>query len=334
MAQAAQATRTINLKDAITEAIKEEMERDERVFLLGEDIQDPFGGVFQVTLGLSSQFGNRRVVETPISEAAIIGTATGAALAGLRPIAEIMIIDFLGVCLDQLANHAAKLCYMSGGQVSVPMVVRTESGAGAGFGAQHSQSLESWVCHIPGLKIVMPTTAADAKGLMLAAIRDPDPVVYIENLHLYWTRGECPEGEHVVPIGQAAVRREGSDCTVVAWGRMALESAAAADELASEGIEVELIDPRTLVPLDLDTILASVAKTGRLVVAHEAVERGGYGGEIAALVQERAWDSLRGPVRRVAAMNTPIPYSRQLEAEMLPQRADVVEAVKASVGRK
>jgi pyruvate dehydrogenase E1 component beta subunit len=169
---------------------------------------------------------------------------------------------------------------------------------------------------------------------MLAAIRDPDPVVYIENLHLYWTRGECPEGEHVVPIGQAAVRREGSDCTVVAWGRMALESAAAADELASEGIEVELIDPRTLVPLDLDTILASVAKTGRLVVAHEAVERGGYGGEIAALVQERAWDSLRGPVRRVAAMNTPIPYSRQLEAEMLPQRADVVEAVKASVGRK
>jgi pyruvate dehydrogenase E1 component beta subunit len=334
MAQAAQATRTINLKDAITEAIKEEMERDERVFLLGEDIQDPFGGVFQVTLGLSSQFGNRRVVETPISEAAIIGTATGAALAGLRPIAEIMIIDFLGVCLDQLANHAAKLCYMSGGQVSVPMVVRTESGAGAGFGAQHSQSLESWVCHIPGLKVVMPTTAADAKGLMLAAIRDPDPVVYIENLHLYWTRGECPEGEHVVPIGQAAVRREGSDCTVVAWGRMALESAAAADELASEGIEVELIDPRTLVPLDLDTILASVAKTGRLVVAHEAVERGGYGGEIAALVQERAWDSLRGPVRRVAAMNTPIPYSRQLEAEMLPQRADVVEAVKASVGRK
>jgi pyruvate dehydrogenase E1 component beta subunit len=310
------------------------MERDERVFLLGEDIQDPFGGVFQVTLGLSSQFGNRRVVETPISEAAIIGTATGAALAGLRPIAEIMIIDFLGVCLDQLANHAAKLCYMSGGQVSVPMVVRTESGAGAGFGAQHSQSLESWVCHIPGLKVVMPTTAADAKGLMLAAIRDPDPVVYIENLHLYWTRGECPEGEHVVPIGQAAVRREGSDCTVVAWGRMALESAAAADELASEGIEVELIDPRTLVPLDLDTILASVAKTGRLVVAHEAVERGGYGGEIAALVQERAWDSLRGPVRRVAAMNTPIPYARPLEAEMLPQRADVVEAVKASVGRK
>jgi pyruvate dehydrogenase E1 component beta subunit len=169
---------------------------------------------------------------------------------------------------------------------------------------------------------------------MLAAIRDPDPVVYIENLHLYWTRGECPEGEHVVPIGQAAVRREGSDCTVVAWGRMALESAAAADELASEGIEVELIDPRTLVPLDLDTILASVAKTGRLVVAHEAVERGGYGGEIAALVQERAWDSLRGPVRRVAAMNTPIPYARPLEAEMLPQRADVVEAVKASVGRK
>lgn len=329
----AEATRQINLKDAITEAIRDEMERDERVFLLGEDIQDPFGGIFQITLGLSTQFGKRRVVETPISEAAIIGTAAGAAMAGLRPIAELMLIDFLGVCMDQLYNQAAKMRYMSGGQVGCPLVIRTESGAGAGFGAQHSQSLEAWLCHVPGLKVVMPSTAADAKGLMLAAIRDDDPVVYIENLHLYWTRGDCPEGEHVVPLGQAAVRREGSDCTVVAWGRMALESDAAADELAAEGIEVELIDPRTLVPFDYDTVLASVRKTGQLVVAHEAVERAGYGAEIAARVQAEAWGSLAGPVRRVAALNTPVPYARLLETEMLPQRSDVVAAVKAALGR-
>ena len=320
MTEVAQATRQINLKDAITEAIREEMERDERVFLLGEDIQDPFGGVFQITLGLTTQFGDRRVVETPISEAAIVGTAIGAAMAGLRPIAEIMIIDFLGVCMDQLYNQAAKLRYMSGGQVGCPIVIRTESGAGGGFGAQHSQSLEAWLCHVPGLKVVWPTTAADAKGLMLAAIRDPDPVVYIENLHLYWTRGECPEGDHVVPLGEAAVRREGSDCTVVAWGRMALESAAAAEDLSREGVEVELIDPRTLVPFDYETVLRSVRRTGRLVVVHEAVERGGYGAEIAARVQAEAWDDLKGPVRRVGAMNTPVPYSKPLETEMLPQR--------------
>ena len=333
MTEVAQATRQINLKDAITEAIREEMERDERVFLLGEDIQDPFGGVFQITLGLTTQFGDRRVVETPISEAAIVGTAIGAAMAGLRPIAEIMIIDFLGVCMDQLYNQAAKLRYMSGGQVGCPIVIRTESGAGGGFGAQHSQSLEAWLCHVPGLKVVWPTTAADAKGLMLAAIRDPDPVVYIENLHLYWTRGECPEGDHVVPLGEAAVHREGSDCTVVAWGRMALESAAAAEDLSREGVEVELIDPRTLVPFDYETVLRSVRRTGRLVVVHEAVERGGYGAEIAARVQAEAWDDLKGPVRRVGAMNTPVPYSKPLETEMLPQRDDVVTAVKAAVGK-
>ena len=333
MAEVAQATRVINLKDAITEAIREEMERDDRVFLLGEDIQDPFGGVFQITLGLTTQFGHRRVVETPISEAAILGTAIGAAMAGLRPIAEIMIIDFLGVCMDQLYNQGAKLRYMSGGQTGCPIVVRTESGGGGGFGAQHSQSLEAWLCHIPGLKVVWPTTAADAKGLMLAAIRDPDPVVYIENLHLYWTRSECPEGDHVVQLGEAAVRREGSDCTVVAWGRMALESLAAAEELAEAGIDVEVIDPRTLVPFDYETLLRSVRRTGRLVVAHEAVERGGYGAEIAARVQAEAWDALKGPVMRVGALNTPIPYSKPLETEMLPQRKDVVAAVESAVGK-
>jgi pyruvate/2-oxoglutarate/acetoin dehydrogenase E1 component len=322
MTEVAQATRQINLKDAISEAIDEEMGRDDRVFLLGEDIQDPFGGAFQITIGLSTKYGHQRVVETPIAEAAIVGTAVGAALAGLRPIAEIMIIDFLGVCMDQLYNQAAKARYMSGGQASCPLVIRTESGAGGGFGAQHSQSLEAWLCHVPGLKVVMPSTAADE-----------DPVVYIENLHLYWTRGECPEGDYTVPLGEAAIRRDGSDATVLAWGRMQLETLAAAEELAADGIDVEVIDPRSLVPFDYETLLASVRKTGRLVVAHEAVERGGYGGEIAARVSELAWDSLKGPVRRVAAMNTPIPYARPLETEMLPQRKDVVAAVRAAVGK-
>ena len=329
----AQATRTLSLKDAITEAIRDEMERDERVFLLGEDIQDPFGGAFQITLGLTTKFGHKRVVETPISESAIIGTAVGAAMAGLRPIAEIMIIDFLGVCLDQLYNQAAKLRYMSAGQATAPLVIRTEAGAGGGFGAQHSQSLEAWLCHVPGLKVVFPSTAYDAKGLMLSAIRDEDPVVFIENIQLYWTRGECPEGDYTVPFGQAAVRREGTDCTIVAWGRMTMDANAAADELAELGISCEVIDPRTLVPLDMDTILKSVRKTGRLVVAHEAVERGGFGGEIAAQVQEKAWDALKGPVRRVAAENTPVPYAKGLEAEMLPQRKDIVAAVRTAVGR-
>lgn len=329
----AQATRTLSLKDAITEAIRDEMERDERVFLLGEDIQDPFGGAFQITLGLTTKFGHKRVVETPISESAIIGTAVGAAMAGLRPIAEIMIIDFLGVCLDQLYNQAAKLRYMSAGQATAPLVIRTEAGAGGGFGAQHSQSLEAWLCHVPGLKVVFPSTAYDAKGLMLSAIRDEDPVVFIENIQLYWTRGECPEGDYTVPFGQAAVRREGTDCTIVAWGRMTMDANAAADELADLGISCEVIDPRTLVPLDIDTILKSVRKTGRLVVAHEAVERGGFGGEIAAQVQEKAWDALKGPVRRVAAENTPVPYAKGLEAEMLPQRKDIVAAVRTAVGR-
>jgi len=331
LTETVQATRQINLKDAITEAIREEMARDERVFLLGEDIMDPFGGIFQVTLGLSSEFGRERVVETPIAEAAIIGTATGAALGGLRPIAEIMLMDFLGVCMDQLYNQAAKLRYMSGGQVAVPIVVRTESGAGGGFGAQHSQSLEAWICHVPGLKVVFPTTAQDAKGLMTAAIRDDDPVVFIENLHLYWTRGECPEGEQVVPLGKAAIRREGADCTLVAWGKTTIEANAAAQELAGRGIDVEVIDPRTLVPLDLDTILASVGKTGRLVVAHEAVRRGGYGAEVAATVQEHAWKDLRGPVRRVAALNTPVPYAKPLETAMLPDTGDIVAAVTAAM---
>jgi len=333
MSQAMQATRVMSIKDALSEAIRDEMGRDDRVFVLGEDIQDPFGGPFQVTLGLTDLYGKRRVIETPISESGIIGTALGAALAGLRPIAEIMIIDFMGVCMDQVYNQAAKVRYMSGGQVSAPMVIRTESGAGGNFGAQHSQSLEAWMCHVPGLKVVMPSTAYDAKGLMLTAIRDEDPVVFIENFQLYWERGECPEGDYTVPLGEAAIRRGGMDCSIVAWGRLAPAAVAAAEELAAAGIDAEVIDPRTLVPLDYNTIIASVRKTGRLVVAHEAVRRGGYGAEIAATVQERAWDALKGPVLRVASENTPVPYSKPLEAEMLAQKKDIVAAVTAAVGK-
>ncbi|MCG3769356.1 MAG: Acetoin:2,6-dichlorophenolindophenol oxidoreductase subunit beta [Nitrosomonadaceae bacterium] len=324
--------RVINLKDAITEAMTEEMDRDDRVFILGEDITDPFGGIFQVTLGISTKFGDERALETPISESAILGCATGAALSGLRPIAEIMLIDFLGVCMDQLYNQAAKMSFMSGGQVSVPMVVRVESGVGGGFGAQHSQSLEAWLCHVPGLKVVFPSTASDAKGLMTAAIRDNNPVVFIENLNLYWTRSECPVGEHIVPLGVAAVRRTGSDCTMVAWGRVTIEAEEAAAKLAEEGIDVEFIDPRTLVPLDLEAILKSVRKTGRLVIIHEAVERGGFGGEIAALVQAQVWDSLKGPVIRVAASNSPVPYSKPLEKAMIPNVEDIVVAVRTAMG--
>ncbi len=326
-------TRVINLKDAITEAMFEEMERDDRVFLLGQDISDPFGGVYQVTLGASTKFGEHRVLETPISESAIIGCASGAALAGLRPIAEIMIMDFLGVCMDQLTGQAAKMHFMSGGQVSVPMVVRVTAGVGGGFGAQHSSSLEAWICHVPGLKVVFPSTPADAKGLMLSAIRDDNPVVFIENVHLYWQRGECPTGDHIVPFGVAAVRREGSDCTIVAWGRVTLEASAAAEQLAKEGVDVELIDPRTLVPLDLECILKSVRKTGRLVVVHEAVERGGFGGEIAALVQSQAWESLKGPVIRVTSANMPVPYSKPLEAAMIPRIEDIISAVHSAMER-
>jgi len=334
MAITESATRVLTVKEAISEALHEEMVRDKRVILLGEDIQDPAGGVFKVTLGFSTEFGPERVRATPISEMAIVGASVGAALAGLRPVAEIMLIDFLGVCIDQIYNHAAKLRFMSGGQVSVPLVIRTESGGGASFGAQHSQSLEAWLCHVPGIKVVMPSTPSDAKGLMIAAIRDDDPVVFIENMFVYQAKGDCPRGEHLVPIGKAAVRRAGSDCTIVAWGRMALEAPIAAEELAAEGIECEVIDPRSLVPLDVEGIVTSVRKTGHLVVAHEAVERGGYGGEIAALVQERAWDRLKGPILRVGAMSTPIPYAHDLEFEMLPQRRDIVAAVRKAVGSK
>ena len=313
---------------AITATLADALRADERVFVLGEDVAE--GGLWGATAGLAEEFGTERVRNTPISEAAIAGIAIGAAQSGLRPVVEIMFIDFLTLALDQLVNGAAKAHTMSGGQLTVPMVLRTQGGAGQRGGAQHSQSLEAWLTHVPGLKVVMPSTAADAAGLLASAIADDNPVVYVENKTLYFRRGEAPNG--AVPIGSARVVRPGRDVTVVALSRLVSESLAAADELAAEGIEVEVIDPRTLVPLDLDAIVESVRRTHRLVVAHEAVMHGGFGAEIAAQVQAAAFDELDAPVVRVGAPFAPIPFSPPLEDAYLPGRDDVVAAVHSVVG--
>jgi pyruvate/2-oxoglutarate/acetoin dehydrogenase E1 component len=311
---------------AITRALADAMRADERVFVLGEDVAE--GGPYTATAGLAEEFGTARVINTPISEAAITGVAIGAAQAGMRPVLEIMFIDFITLALDQLVNAAAKAHFMSGGQLTVPLVLRTQGGAGQRGAAQHSQSLESWLTHVPGLKVVMPSRPVDAAGLLLSAIADPNPVVFIENKTLYFRKGELPEPAPVVPIGEAATLREGRDVTVVALSRLVHDALAAADRLARDGIEVEVIDPRTLVPLDLRAIVASVERTGRLVVAHEAVEHGGFGAEIAAQVQQAAFDYLDAPIARVAAPFAPIPFSPPLEDAYLPGADEIVAAVR------
>jgi acetoin:2,6-dichlorophenolindophenol oxidoreductase subunit beta len=311
---------------AITTTLAETMRADPRVLVLGEDVAE--GGPWGATAGLAEEFGAERVRNTPISEAAICGIAIGAAQSGLRPVVEIMFVDFVTLALDQLVNQAAKAHFMSGGQLRVPMVLRTQGGAGQRGGAQHSQSLEAWLTHVPGLKVVMPSTAADAAGLLASAIADDNPVVYVENKTLYF-RSEDVGDTRPVPIGRAQVVRSGRDATVVALSRLVHESLAAAEELAAEGIEVEVIDPRTLVPLDLDAIVESVARTHRLVVAHEAVEHGGFGAELAAQVQAAAFDELDAPVARVGAPFTPIPFSPPLEDAYLPGRDDVARAVRS-----
>jgi pyruvate dehydrogenase E1 component beta subunit len=315
---------------AITSTLAESMRTDERVLVLGEDVAE--GGPWGATAGLVEEFGPERVRNTPISEAAISGIAIGAAQSGLKPVVEIMFIDFLTLALDQLVNQAAKAHFMSGGQLQVPLVLRTQGGAGQRGGAQHSQSLEAWVIHVPGLKVAMPSTAADAAGLLAAAIADPNPVVLVENKTLYFRREEL-EGREEVPLGRARVVRPGSDVTVVALSRLVPETLAAAEELAVEGIEAEVIDPRTLVPLDLETIVASISKTHRLVVAHEAVRHGGFGAELAAQVQGAAFDQLDGPIERVGAPFEPVPFSPPLEDAYLPGREEVTAAVRAAVGR-
>jgi acetoin:2,6-dichlorophenolindophenol oxidoreductase subunit beta len=315
---------------AITSTLAESMRADERVLVLGEDVAE--GGPWGATAGLVEEFGPERVRNTPISEAAICGVAIGAAQSGLRPVVEIMFVDFLTLALDQLVNQAAKAHFMSGGQLHVPLVLRTQGGAGQRGGAQHSQSLEAWVTHVPGLKVAMPSTAADAAGLLAAAIADPNPVVVVENKTLYFRREEL-ESREEVPLGRARVARPGSDVTVVALSRLVPEALAVADELAAEGIEAEVIDPRTLVPLDLETIVESVSKTHRLVVAHEAVRHGGFGAELAAQVQEAVFDELDGPIERVGAPFEPVPFSPPLEDAYLPGREEVTAAVRAAVGR-
>ena len=315
---------------AITTTLAEAMRADSRVLILGEDVAE--GGPWGATAGLAEEFGPGRVRNTPISEAAICGVAIGAAQSGLRPVVEIMFVDFVTLALDQLVNQAAKAHFMSGGQLTVPLVLRTQGGAGQRGAAQHSQSLEAWLTHVPGLKVVMPSTAADAAGLLASAIAEPNPVVCVENKTLYFRKENVPDEPKPVPIGRASIARPGRDVTVVALSRLVSESLAAADELAADGIEVEVIDARTLVPFDLETIVESVTRTHRLVVAHEAVVHGGFGAEIATQVQEAAFDELDAPIARVGAPFTPVPFSPPLEDAYLPGRGDVATAVRAVLG--
>jgi acetoin:2,6-dichlorophenolindophenol oxidoreductase subunit beta len=314
---------------AITTTLAEAMRADDRVFVLGEDVAE--GGPYTATAGLAEEFGVARVINTPISEAAITGVAIGAAQSGMRPVLEIMFIDFITLALDQLVNGAAKAHFMSGGQLTVPMVLRTQGGAGQRGAAQHSQSLESWLTHVPGLKVVMPSRPADAAGLLAAAIADPNPVVFIENKTLYFRKGHVPDGASPVPIGEAVTLRAGTDVTIVALSSLVHDALAAAELLAQDGIEAEVIDPRTLVPLDLATIVESVRRTGRLVVAHEAVEHGGFGAEIVAQVQAAAFDYLDAPIERVGAPFAPIPLSPPLEDAYLPGAEDVVAAARRTL---
>ena len=313
--------------EAIRDGIRVEMKRDPSVYLCGEDV-GKFGGCFGVTAGLVDEFPGR-VIDTPISETAIMGSAVGAASAGLRPVAEIMFADFMGVCMDELFNQAVKMRYMFGGKASVPMVVRTPCGAGLSAAAQHSQSLEAWFTHIPGLKTVMPSNPADAKGLMASAIRDNNPVLFIEHKQLLGTSGDVPEDEYLVPIGKADVKRTGKDVTIVSWSWMLNKALAAAETLAKEGIEAEVVDLRTLVPLDRACILHSLAKTNKLVIVHEAVRTGGFAGEIAAIVADEGFDLLDSPIKRVTAPDTPVPFSPVLEAAYLPNEAAIVQTVKS-----
>jgi len=322
-----EAMRTITMSEALNEAMHEEMDRDGRVFAIGEDIARN-GGLFGVTKGLLDRFGSARVIDSPISEAAISGAGVGAALAGSRPVVELQHFDFVTLAMDQLVNHAAKWRYMSGGAVTVPLVVRGPIANGVGLAAQHSQSLESWFVHTPGLIVIMPSTPYDAKGLLKSAIREDNPTLILEKRLLYTRTGEVPTGDYVVPIGVADIKREGSDVTVVAISGGVPLALQVARKLGPEGIDVEVIDPRTLKPLDLDTIVSSVAKTGRLVVVSEGARAGGYASEVVARVVDAAWEHLRAAPIRVTAADTPIPYAGPLEREILPQVQGVMEAVR------
>lgn len=325
------AVREISYLEAVREAMSQEMRENQDVFILGEDI-GVYGGAFGVTRGMIEEFGPERVRNTPISEAAIAGGAVGAALTGMRPILELQFSDFITIAMDQLVNQAAKTRYMFGGKGKVPLVVRTPAGSGTGAAAQHSQSLEAWMAHIPGLKVVQPSTAYDAKGLLKAAMDDDNPVIFYEHKLLYKTIGEVPEEQYSIPLGKADVKRSGKDVTIVATAIMVHKALEAAKELEAEGIDVEIIDPRTLVPLDEETIIESVKKTGKCIVVHEAVKRGGYGGEIASMIAEsEAFDYLDAPIKRLGGLAVPIPYNPTLEKAVIPQVPDIIEAAKELV---
>ncbi len=321
--------RKLTYAAALTEAMHEEMAQDESVFVVGEDV-DLYGGVYNLTTGLVEAFGDRRVQGTPISEQGFVGMAVGAAMTGLRPIVEIMYIDFIMLAMEQLVNQMAKIPFMSGGQVTMPVTIRAQAGAGTREAAQHSQSLEAWFLHTPGFKVVMPATASDAKGLLKSAIRDDSPVLVIENRVLFYEEEEVPDGEWIVPLGQADVARQGSDVTVVALGYMRRKVLAAAEQLSGE-IDVEVIDPRSLEPLDLDTILASLEKTGRLLIVHESPTRCGVGSEIVRRVVENGFDYLDAEPRVLGGANLPIPFSPALEDACLPQQDTIVAQIRRLV---
>ena len=321
----------ITYAQAVRDAMREEMLRDPDVFLMGEDI-GVYRGAFGVTQELYKEFPDR-VIDTPISEAGFVGCAIGAAVEGMRPIVEIMFSDFMSVCWDMLLNQAPKMRYMFGGKVQVPLVLRTASGCGTGAAAQHSQSLEAMLCHIPGLKVVVPSTPYDAKGLLKSAIRDNNPVIFLEQKLLYRTKGMVPEGDYTVPLGRADIKKVGTDCTIVTYGRMVHTALAAAETLADEGISAEVIDLRTLLPMDKNTVIESVKKTKHLVIVHEAVKTGGLGGEIAATIAESdAFYYLDAPIRRLAAEDVPVPFSAVLEKGVLPDETKIAEAVREEVG--
>lgn len=317
--------RKITYAEAINETLREMMRKDERIFIMGEDI-GRYGGVFQVTKGLLDEFGEERIIDTPISEAGFVGAGTGAALTGMRPVVELMFIDFTTLAMDQIVNQAAKIHYMFGGKAKIPLVLRTNIGAGRGAAAQHSQSLHAWFVHAPGLKVVLPSSSYDVKGLLVTAIEDDNPVMFIEHKMLYYTEGEVPEELYSIPFGKGEVKREGKDLTIVALSSMVGKALRAAEDLAKDGIDVEVVDPRTLVPLDEAIIFDSVKKTGRLLVADEGHKRCGIGAEIAATVSEKAFDYLDAPILRVASPDVPVPFSHPLEEAYIPDEEDIKRA--------
>jgi len=322
----------INIANALNRALDEMMGADPSVFLLGEDVADEQGGgVFKVSKGLSAKYGKSRVRSTPISEQAIIGAAVGSAIVGMRPVAEIMLMNFVTVAMDQIVNHAAKLRFMSGGQTNVPLVIRTTTGAGVGFGGQHSDMLEAWFAHVAGLKIVTPSNPADAQGLLAAAIEDNDPVIFIENIVSYGITGEAPPRGHRVPLGKARTARPGKDITIVTYGRPVADALAVAEKLSAQGVEIEVIDLRTIAPFDEEAVLTSVARTGRAVVVHEAIKPYGCGAEVSSRIHEELFGQLKAPVKRIGSKYAPVPFSRPLEQAFLYNQAEIEAACRATI---